>query len=117
MEKFVSQMKALGDQNRFRISMMILERPLCACEMLQVLNISGGTLSNHLNILKNCGLLKSKKNGKWILYETADESSENLLKTVRSYVKDSDEIKDDIRKIGKVSCEICNRKETVDGTG
>ena len=60
MKDIVELMKVLGEENRFRISMMLLVRPLCVCELLEVLSIAGGTLSNHLKILRNSGLVEQK---------------------------------------------------------
>jgi ArsR family transcriptional regulator, arsenate/arsenite/antimonite-responsive transcriptional repressor len=57
--------KALGDRNRFRIVKMLQKRPLCVCEIREVLGISQPAVSRHLNILKNAGLLEDKKVGIW----------------------------------------------------
>ncbi len=75
----MAQMKALGDENRFRIMMMLRERPLCSCEMLEVLDIAGGTLSAHLKILKESGLLSQHKKGRWIQCSVASDDAMGLL--------------------------------------
>ncbi len=98
MEQLVAQMKALGDENRFRIMMMLQERPLCSCEMLEVLEIAGGTLSAHLKVLKEAGLLSQKKKGRWILCGFADSKARKLVEYLAGMVGsetlfDSDSLK------------------------
>ena len=57
--------KALGDLNRFRIVKMLQKRPLCVCEIREVLGISQPAVSRSLNILKNAGLVEDEKDGVW----------------------------------------------------
>jgi ArsR family transcriptional regulator len=66
MEKTIERLKALGDENRFRIFMMLGNKSMCACEIREVLGIAGSTLSVHLKILRSAGLIVQKKNGRWI---------------------------------------------------
>ena len=79
MDNLVTQLKELGDDNRFRIMMMLRERSLCSCELLRVLNIAGGTLSAHLKVLKESGLMCQHKKGRWVLCSIADESAADLI--------------------------------------
>lgn len=102
MKDLVSRFKALGETNRFRICMMLLEKPLCVCELLSVLEIAGGTLSNHLKILKNAGLIDQRKDGKWVEYFIADEKAMKFLRDAASFAEDDEQLIAD-RKIIKVS--------------
>ena len=79
MDRIVVQLKALGDENRFRIMMMLRERPLCSCELLKVLDIAGGTLSAHLKVLKESGLMHQDKKGRWVQCPIANEDARDLL--------------------------------------
>lgn len=99
MDKLVIQLKALGDENRFRIMMMLRERPLCSCELLEVLDIAGGTLSAHLKVLKESGLMTQNKKGRWILCSIADSASANLIKTLADRVDSADRFEKDIAAI------------------
>jgi len=69
MITMVETLKALGESNRFRIAMMLRSRKLCVCEILEVLDISGATLSNHLKVLKYAGLISGNRQGKWMEYQ------------------------------------------------
>lgn len=108
MNNVVNQMKALGDSNRFRISMMLMERSLCVCELLEVLDIAGGTLSNHLKILKNAGLIDQRKDGKWVEYFIADEKARTLLKSLLSYIDDTAQIDEDRKIITAINRTVCS---------
>ncbi|HSR88153.1 MAG TPA: metalloregulator ArsR/SmtB family transcription factor [Pontiella sp.] len=65
-------MKALSDMNRLRI-VAALNRydELCACQITEVLQVTGATASRHLSILHKAGLIDSRKEGRWIYYRLA----------------------------------------------
>lgn len=89
--------KALADNNRLRI-MMALEKSseLCACQIIELLEISGATVSRHLSILQNAGLLQSRKDGRWMHYRLADDSSDPMVCEALDWISHS-------LKIGKKS--------------
>ena len=60
--------KALGDDTRQKILKMLQEREMCVSDIVESFNISQPTISHHLNILKNVGLVKSRKEGKLMFY-------------------------------------------------
>ena len=71
MEKYnekVALFKALADTNRLMIVDMISGGELCACKILEKFQITQPTLSHHMKILCECGLVNSRKEGKWMYY-------------------------------------------------
>lgn len=60
--------KALGDDTRLRIFEMLQNGSLCACKILEKLDISQPTLSHHMKILCDCGLVNAEKRWKWTHY-------------------------------------------------
>ena len=60
--------KALSDANRLMIIDMLSCGELCACVILEKFNITQPTLSHHMKILCECGLVNGRKVGKWIFY-------------------------------------------------
>ena len=60
--------KALSDENRIRILKMLRSGEKCACKLLEELNISQPTLSHHMKILCDAGIVKGRKEGKWTHY-------------------------------------------------
>lgn len=65
--------KALSDPNRLMIIEMLQSRERCACEILEDLNISQSTLSHHMKMLCDSGLVKNQRDGKWIYYTLSKE--------------------------------------------
>ena len=60
--------KALGDSNRLRIVVSLLEGEMCACRLLEQFSITQPTLSHHMKVLCECGLVQVRKEGKWSYY-------------------------------------------------
>lgn len=68
MDELIKLFKALSDKNRLRILMLLNHKSLCVCEIQCILKISMSTVSQHLAILAETGLINSEKRGKWIYY-------------------------------------------------
>ncbi len=60
--------KAMSDVNRIRIIEMLTLGEKCGCELLEELQITQPTLSHHMKLLSECGLISSYKEGKWQHY-------------------------------------------------
>jgi len=60
--------KALGDRNRIRILKMLEVKPMCVCEITQILGIAQSSVSRHLAILRDSGFINDKKEGLWVNY-------------------------------------------------
>ncbi len=61
-------LKALSDVNRMKIINTLTNGEMCACKILEDFNIKQPTLSHHMKVLTECGLVISKKEGKWMHY-------------------------------------------------
>lgn len=60
--------KALGDSNRLQIIQMLSDGEKCGCKLLEAFEITQPTLSHHMKILCECGLVNDRKAGKWHHY-------------------------------------------------
>ena len=60
--------KALGDSNRLQIIQMLSDGEKCGCKLLEAFEITQPTLSHHMKILCECGLVNDRKEGKWHYY-------------------------------------------------
>lgn len=60
--------KALADENRLRILELLRSGEKCACKLLEDLQISQSTLSHHMKLLCDAGLVQGRKEGKWVHY-------------------------------------------------
>lgn len=67
-EKIVPFMKALADETRLRIFMLLEGGEFCACDILDDFTITQPTLSYHMKILSESGLVQSRKDGIWMKY-------------------------------------------------
>lgn len=82
--------KAFCDENRIRILQLLLDGEKCACRLLEEMNITQPTLSHHMKILCDSGIVVGRKEGKWIHYSLSEEGIEcaqrylTLLKTCSS---------------------------------
>lgn len=62
----VKLFKALGDESRLRILAALAKQTYCVCDLARSLGISQPTLSHHLKILRETGLVIGEKDGQWI---------------------------------------------------
>ena len=69
--------KAFCDENRIKILQLLLDGEKCACRLLEEMNITQPTLSHHMKILCDSGIVVGRKEGKWIHYSLSDEGIEN----------------------------------------
>lgn len=69
MKDVVKIFKALGDENRLKILHIIGTQEICACKLLEYLEIGQPTLSHHMKILCDSGIINSRKDGKWTHYK------------------------------------------------
>ncbi|QCS43235.1 metalloregulator ArsR/SmtB family transcription factor [Natrinema versiforme] len=71
--------KALGNEKRLRILEALRESECCGCELQVVLDAPQSTVATHLRTLREAGLVKSRKKGKWNYYRIADTAVFELL--------------------------------------
>ncbi len=68
MNELVTLFKALSDETRLRIIKLLEEEELCVCDITAALDMVQPKVSFHLSALKEAGLIKDRKEGKWIHY-------------------------------------------------
>jgi len=68
MEELLSVFKALSDETRLRIIKLLEQGELCVCDITAALDMVQPKVSFHLSALKEAGLIKDRKQGKWIHY-------------------------------------------------
>ena len=75
--------KALADETRVRILRLLTLREMCVCEIMVALNLTQPTASHHLGILEKEGIIKRRKEGKWVFYAIVNlETIEDIGKLV-----------------------------------
>lgn len=74
--------KALGDSNRLEIMKMLSGGEKCGCKLLERFEITQPTLSHHMKILVECGLVNAWKDGKWQHYSLNCETLTHFKKFI-----------------------------------
>jgi ArsR family transcriptional regulator, arsenate/arsenite/antimonite-responsive transcriptional repressor len=64
----IKKMKALADETRLQIVLMLAGGELCACKIQEKFNFTQPTLSYHMKILTDCGLVRGRREGAWMRY-------------------------------------------------
>ena len=72
MNNILPIFKALSDETRLRILALLKESELCVCDIAETLKMSQQNISFHLGMLREAGLIKDKKSGRWIHYSLDD---------------------------------------------
>ncbi len=72
MTQFMKIAKALADENRIRILLFLDDEELCLCQIIELLQLSPSTVSKHVSILINAGLIEVRKEGRWHYYRRPD---------------------------------------------
>lgn len=97
--------KALSDSNRIRIVKMLQKKSFCVCEIKDILKLATSTVSKHLSILKEAGLIVDSKDGKWINYKINPEPDyleSNALLYIQLQIEDDETIINDRKKASSV---------------
>ena len=122
MEKFTNVFRALSDKTRLRILHLLTfsKKELCICEIMDSLKLAQYNISKHIRELKLAGLVKEKKEGRFVFYSMVNPKTgfaRNLLKTVESipeknFLNDTTQLKKRLllRKNGKPAGSICINK-------
>lgn len=80
-------LKAAGDPTRTRILKILEGGGLCVCQVQAVLGLAPSTVSKHLAILKTAGLVKDRRDGKWIEYALAPEGRNRYADSVLALLR------------------------------
>lgn len=81
--------KALSDENRWKILEILRKEEKCACVLLNKLNIQQSTLSHHMKILCDSGLVVARKDGKWMHYSINKEGVEAARRKIDMILDDN----------------------------
>lgn len=76
VKKTVAVFKAFCDENRIRILQLLQNGEQCACKLLEEMNITQPTLSHHMKILCDSGVVVGRKDGKWMHYSISKDGAE-----------------------------------------
>lgn len=89
MREFMTVTKALSDENRVRVVLALGEGELCVCQITELFGLAPSTVSKHLSVLSQAGLVRSRKDGRWIYYKLAGADASVAAREAIDWVKKS----------------------------
>jgi len=120
MRQFLAVTKALSDENRIRSLMFLTQGELCVCQIIELLGLAPSTVSKHMAILHQAGLVESRKQGRWVYYRLAGNDAplcvRQAIAWARSCLNADPTVRHDARRLGSVrnldKDELCPRYRT-----
>ncbi len=117
MKHFIKVIKALSDPNRVKIVKMLQEKPMCVCEIQAAIELAQPTVSNHLKILDDAGLVTYRKSGLWVNYQLADGNANpyaaTLLGNLRHWLQNDPDILRLLERLPSIDREeICKKRDS-----
>ena len=97
--------KALSDENRVRALMMLADGELCVCQIIEMLGLAPSTVSKHMSILRQAGLVETRKEARWIYYRLADGEAQpvsEILNWLQRHLKNDKRILDDLKQLQRM---------------
>ena len=115
LKKITKILKAFSDENRIRIICLLkVKKDTCVCELREVIGLSQPTVSSHLKVLENAGIVSYRKEGQWVNYyinENLDINTLNIISNIVDSLRNDKKIKEDYKRIFSTNrAEICKKK-------
>jgi len=108
MRLFLDIVRALADENRLRALLALKDRELCVCQIMAMLCLAPSTVSKHMTVLKQAGLVDSVKRGRWVYYRLPDRAANPdvacALEWVFGSLQEEARIKDDASRLCCILC-------------
>lgn len=106
MQNFLNITKALSDENRIRVLMYLDSGEMCVCQIIEMLSLAPSTVSKHMSILHQAGLVSTHKEGRWVYYgppaDDAPQAVQSAMEWVRASLRDEPTIRRDAERLAEV---------------
>ena len=86
LKEVVNFLKAISEENRLRILCILKKQEMCVCEIWQYLDSPQNLTSHHLKVLKDFGLISSRRDGLKIFYKLNKDISKKHLKLLNKFI-------------------------------
>jgi DNA-binding transcriptional ArsR family regulator len=80
--------KALADDTRVKIVYALSREELCVCDVACILGTNVATASHHLRLLRNMGLARQRREGKFVYYSLGDKNLGTIIDSALNYLKE-----------------------------
>lgn len=88
-KKIALMFKAFCDENRIQIIALLRDGEKCACRLLEEMKITQPTLSHHMKILCDSGVVVGRKEGKWMHYSISEDGLKNVMDYLDELMKNT----------------------------
>ena len=103
MDGTLKIIKSLADGNRLRVVVALMEHEeLCVCQMTEMLGLAMATVSRHMSVLQNAGLVRSRKNSRWVYYRLSPTFPPVLRQWISESLSHSPEMEADRLALGRI---------------
>ena len=117
MKDFLNITKALADENRLRMLMALQGGEICVCQITELMGLAMSTVSKHLSVLYQAGLVSARKDGRWMYYSLpgkgAPIAAREAVVWVRRSLAGQERMTEDGKRLKKVLAmdvsELCKR--------
>jgi DNA-binding transcriptional ArsR family regulator len=117
MQDFLVISKALADESRLRALCALQQGELCVCQIIELLGLAPSTVSRHLSILRQAGLVEGRKEGRWMHYRLPGGSARGAIRDAIQWacgsLSNSADVKRDAARLRKILAmdrkELCSR--------
>ncbi len=103
MREFLAITKALGDETRVRALLALRDGELCLCQIIELLNLAPATVSKHIDLLVQSGLVERRKDGRWCFFRLAGRKApvhvQQILRWALERLQNDQVIKDDAARL------------------
>jgi ArsR family transcriptional regulator len=89
MRTFLASTKALNDRTRLRTLLALRRGELCLCQLVELFGLAPSTMSKHLNILYDAGLIDRRRDGRWAFFRLAGRDAPAVAKRAIRWVTTS----------------------------
>lgn len=118
MRALMNITKALADERRVRTLLALRQGELCVCQITELFGLAPSTISKHLSILHQAGLVDSRKDGRWIYYRLpqngTDAAPRDAIRWLEKASADDPVIAEDSQRLKKILClnpvELCKKQ-------
>ncbi len=89
MQRFLAITKALNDESRIRALLLLRDGELCLCQLIDVLGLAPSTVSKHMDVLLQAGLVERRKEGRWHFFRLSQDDAPSMIRRAIEWALDS----------------------------
>jgi ArsR family transcriptional regulator len=121
MDDFIAITKALSDPHRVRALLALRKGEMCVCQIIELFGLAPSTVSKHMSILKQAGLVNNRKDSRWVYYRLVEHTNgsreiSELVKLTISLLEQDEQILIDDTKMAEITSEgldtLCKRQRS-----